>query len=64
MKRYTSQVFILALVLILFSACAPKEKGGSPAADEMLKMLPVEAKGVFFVDVDKGMAPKWPIRSS
>jgi len=56
MKRYALPVFILALFLISFGACGPKEKAGSPAVDEMLMMFPVEAKGVFFVDVDKGMA--------
>jgi hypothetical protein len=56
MKKNTSLVFILALFLISFGACGPKEEAGSPAVDEMLKMFPVDAKGVFFVDVDKGMA--------
>ena len=56
MKKYTLHVFILALLLISFGACGPKEKAGSPGTEEMLKMFPVEAKGVFFIDVGKGMA--------
>jgi len=55
MKNSKLIVFLLALFLISICACGPKEKAGSPGVEEMLKMFPVEAKGVFFVDVDKGM---------
>lgn len=59
MKKSKLLVFILALSLISFGACGLKEKGakaGSDAVKNMFKLLPVEAKGVFFVDIDKGMS--------
>ena len=59
MKKTTVFSLIFLLVVIGFTACGKKAeapKAGSASADDMLSLLPMNAKGVFLVNVNQAMA--------
>jgi hypothetical protein len=59
MKKTTIFSLIFLLAMIGFVACGKKAeapKAGSASADDMLGLLPVNAKGVFLVNVNQAMA--------
>jgi hypothetical protein len=59
MKKATIFSLIFVLGVIGFVACGKKAeapKAGSASADDMLSLLPMNAKGVFLVNVNQAMA--------
>lgn len=59
MKKTTAISIALLLVLFSFMSCgknAATPKAGSATPDDMLKLLPMNAKGVFFVNVNQAMS--------
>jgi len=59
MKKTTAIGIALLLVLFSFISCGKKEatpKAGSATPDDMLSLLPMNAKGVFFVNVNQAMS--------
>jgi hypothetical protein len=59
MKKTTIFSLIFLLGVIGFVACGKKSeapKAGSASADDMLSLLPMNAKGVFLVNVNQAMA--------
>jgi len=58
MKKTTIFSLIFLLGVIGFVACGKKSeapKAGSASADDMLSLLPMNAKGVFLVNVNQAM---------
>ena len=57
MKRTTILVLVLGLMFIGATACSTGDtaKAGSAKPEDVLKYLPVEAQGVFFVDIHRAM---------
>lgn len=57
MKRTTMLSLVLGLILIGTIACGTQEtaKAGSAKPEDILKLLPVESQGVFFVDIHRAM---------
>jgi len=57
MKRTTILALVLGLMFIGTTACKTGEtaKAGSAKPEDVLKYLPVEAQGVFFVDIHRAM---------
>jgi hypothetical protein len=57
MKRTTILVLVLGLMFIGTTACSTGDtaKAGSAKPEDVLKYLPVEAQGVFFVDIHRAM---------
>ena len=55
MKKATILALVLGLVLAGTTACAPKDtaKAGSASPEDVLKFLPVDSQGVFFVDIHR-----------
>ena len=59
MRKTTIFILIFLLGVIGFMACGKKPeapKAGSASADDMLSLLPMNAKGVFLVNVNQAMA--------
>jgi hypothetical protein len=59
MRKTTIFILIFLLGVIGFVACGKKTeapKAGSASADDMLSLLPMNAKGVFLVNVNQAMA--------
>lgn len=58
MKKNVAMIFMLGVVFLALTACGSKETAtaGSASAVDMLKMLPVDAQGVFFIDFNKAMS--------
>ncbi|MGD8539832.1 MAG: hypothetical protein PVI66_14040, partial [Candidatus Aminicenantes bacterium] len=59
MKKTTVFSLIFLLAVIGFVACGKKAeapKAGSASADDMLGLLPMNAKGVFLVNVNQAMS--------
>lgn len=59
MKRKIAIGLSLCLIVLGVTACGPKASApaaGSASPEDMLKMLPAEAQGVFFIDVHNAMA--------
>ncbi|MFC2164779.1 DUF3352 domain-containing protein [Acidobacteriota bacterium] len=61
MKKTTAISIALLLVLFSFISCGKGEKATTPKAgsatpDDMLSLLPMNAKGVFFVNVNQAMS--------
>jgi hypothetical protein len=57
MKKFTALIAVLFLVMAGLISCgkAGGPKAGTAKSEDMLKMLPVDADGVFFVDVHRAM---------
>jgi hypothetical protein len=57
MKKVTILALVLGLVLMGITACAPKDtaKAGSASPEDVLKFLPVDSQGVFFVDIHRAL---------
>lgn len=57
MKKITTLFAIAFLVIAGFTSCGKSvgPKAGNAQADNMLKLLPVNADGVFFIDLERGM---------
>ncbi len=59
MKKTTAISLALLLILFSFISCGKKAttpKAGSATPDDMLTLLPMNAKGVFFVNVNQAMS--------
>jgi len=60
MKKNYLYIITLSIFLLLVTACGEKtttqEKGAAVAADSALKILPMDSKAVFYVDLKKVMA--------
>ncbi len=58
MKKFTVYSLIIGLALLGTVACGPKDtaQAGSAKPEDVLKYLPVEAQGVFFIDVHRAMS--------
>ena len=61
MKKNLTIIVILGLFFYAFTACGSKETAtaGSASATDMLKMLPVDAQGVFFIDFNNFIMFQW-----
>lgn len=57
MKKLAVYTVVIGLILLGTVACGPKEtaQAGSAKPEDVLKYLPVEAQGVFFVDIHRAM---------
>jgi hypothetical protein len=57
MKKATTLALVLGLIVLGTTACGPQEtaKAGSATPEDVLKFMPVEAQGVFFVDIHRAM---------
>ena len=58
MKKNLAVILMLGVVFYAFTACGSKETAtaGSASSVDMLKMLPVDAQGVIFIDFHKAMS--------
>ena len=59
MRKTTALSIALCLIAFSFIACGKKAdtpKAGSATPDDMLTLLPMNAKGVFFVNVNQAMS--------
>ncbi|MFC2169797.1 hypothetical protein ACFLRM_04450 [Acidobacteriota bacterium] len=59
MKKTTSIGIVLLFALFSFISCGkktPSPKAGTASAEDILSMIPQDAKGVFFVDIHKAMS--------
>lgn len=59
MKKLSSVSIILVLIFLSFVSCGKKvtaPKAGSASADDMLSLVPVDAKGVIMVDFHRAMS--------
>ena len=59
MKKLSAITIILALTFFSFVSCGKKvtaPKAGSASANDMLNLVPVEAKGVIMIDFQRAMS--------
>lgn len=57
MKKLTASIIILFAVSLVFVSCGKTggPKAGTAKSDDMLSLLPADAEGVFFVDMERAM---------
>ena len=57
MKKFMTLFAIGFMVIAGFTSCGKSEgpKAGNAQAEDMLKLLPVDADGVFFIDLERAM---------
>jgi len=59
MKKLAAISIIFALIFLSFVSCgkkAPAPKAGSASADDMLSLVPVDAKGIIMIDFHRAMS--------